>query len=172
MNNNQLFQNKYRIPSARLAAWDYRTSAPYFITICTYKHQRFFGEIENGEMKLNDIGLHTFERIDQISTFSKCAQVVNFVVMPNHVHVLVELHNTTYEYQPNRFGPLLRNSVSSIFNHFKGRITRYANEHKIVFEWQDLFHDHIVKDFDEYQNIFNYISNNPKNWDKDTFHNT
>jgi REP element-mobilizing transposase RayT len=39
------FQNKYRIPSARLLNWDYGANGAYFITICTHKMQCFFGEI-------------------------------------------------------------------------------------------------------------------------------
>jgi hypothetical protein len=36
MDNDDLyFDGKYRIPSARLKGWDYRTSADYYITICT-----------------------------------------------------------------------------------------------------------------------------------------
>jgi len=172
MNNDQLFRNKYRIPSARLLGWDYRTSAPYFITICTHKHQCFFGKIENGTMFLNEIGRHAFERIEQISTFSKSAQVVNFVVMPNHVHILFELRNETAEFEPNKFGPLLKGSLSSICNHFKGRVTRYANENKIEFEWQDRFYDNIVRNFEEYERVFKYITDNPMKWDEDKFRNS
>lgn len=50
------FNNKYRIPSARLKDWDYRNHAAYFITICTKSSQHFFGDIQNGEMQLSAIG--------------------------------------------------------------------------------------------------------------------
>jgi REP element-mobilizing transposase RayT len=39
------FNNKYRIPSARLQSWDYGANGAYFITICTKHRQHFFGEI-------------------------------------------------------------------------------------------------------------------------------
>ena len=51
------FNNKYRIPSARLQNWDYGADAIYFVTICTADHAHYFGTINDGQMQLNDIGM-------------------------------------------------------------------------------------------------------------------
>jgi putative transposase len=51
------FNNKYRIPSARLQSWDYGANGSYFITICTKDMQHFLGEIVAGEMQLNELGV-------------------------------------------------------------------------------------------------------------------
>lgn len=56
------FRNKYRIPSARWANWDYGSNGAYFITICTQNRDHFFGEIMDmnvtnngrGAMRWND----------------------------------------------------------------------------------------------------------------------
>lgn len=50
------FQDKYRIPSARLVGWDYSDDGAYFITICTANRKHFFGECKNGKMKLSTAG--------------------------------------------------------------------------------------------------------------------
>ena len=50
------FQNKYRIPSARLQNWDYGWNAAYFITICTQNRECYFGEIIDEKMFLSEIG--------------------------------------------------------------------------------------------------------------------
>ena len=55
------FQNRYRIPSARLTNWDYSSDAAYFITICTANRQSYFGGIENVEMQLSKIGEYAIE---------------------------------------------------------------------------------------------------------------
>jgi putative transposase len=47
------FQNKYRIPSARHPNWDYGANAIYFITVCTKNRQYFFGDCNDGKMKLS-----------------------------------------------------------------------------------------------------------------------
>ena len=89
--------------------------------------------------------------------------------MPNHLHMLIELKNHTNDHQPNRFGPLLKNSLSSILNHFKGRITKFAKKQGTQKIWHPRFHDHIIRDMIEYQRIFDYITNNPANWNDDKF---
>ena len=40
------FKDKYRIPSARLATWDYGAPGLYFVTICTKGRESYFGTIE------------------------------------------------------------------------------------------------------------------------------
>lgn len=169
MRNAPLFRNKYRIPSARLQGWDYRMAAPYFITICTKQRAHIFGHIENEEMHLNDLGKHTVECINNISMHSQCATVVNQIVMPNHIHLIIELNNNTDKFHPNTFGPLLSKSISSVINHLKGRVTKFANDNSLPSGWQERFHDHIIRDSDEYSRIFDYISNNPKSWNSDKF---
>jgi hypothetical protein len=50
------YKNKYRNDSARLKGWDYRNDGAYFITICTTDRIHHFGSVENGQMKLSEIG--------------------------------------------------------------------------------------------------------------------
>ena len=73
-------------------------------------------------------------------------------------------------YQPNAFKRMVKNSVSSVINHFKGRVTKYAKKENIQFKWQSRFYDHMVREADEFKRIQDYIINNPKNWDTDKFY--
>jgi len=73
--------------------------------------------------------------------------------------------------QPNQFGPLLKQSLSSVINHLKGRVTIFAKTLDIPKVWHPRFHDHVVRDMIEYQRIFDYITNNPANWKGDKFNN-
>lgn len=56
-----LYNNKYRISSARLSNWDYGSNAFYFVTICTEDRQRYFGEMREetpmGEKETQSIAL-------------------------------------------------------------------------------------------------------------------
>ncbi len=166
---NNLYHNKYRIPSARLKNWDYRSAASYFVTICSKNRQHIFGEIENKKMILNDLGKQAYQNFVNINVLVDYAEVVNFVIMPNHVHAIIVLKNKTKEHKPSKFGPLLKRSLSSLVNHYKGRVTRFANENNYPAGWQALFNDHIIRDMDEYRRIFDYITDNPQNWGKDKF---
>ena len=80
------FQGKYRIASARLQSWDYGANGAYFITICTKNRKHFFGEIENHQMILNDIGKLAEKYWIEIPSHFPFIELGNFVVMPNHTH--------------------------------------------------------------------------------------
>jgi REP element-mobilizing transposase RayT len=80
------FQNKYRIPSARLQTWDYGNNGSYFITICTQGREHYFGDIVGGEMQLNEIGKLAEQYWIEIPNHFPFIELGNFVVMPNHVH--------------------------------------------------------------------------------------
>ena len=53
--NMALFRDKYRIESARLKGWDYRSAGHYFVTICTRNREHFFGEVAEGDMRLSPL---------------------------------------------------------------------------------------------------------------------
>ena len=86
------FQNKYRIPSARLQHWDYGWDAAYFVTICTKDRECFFGEIENGLMNLSKIGVIADVLWYEIKNHATNIELGEFVVMPNHIHGIIILN--------------------------------------------------------------------------------
>jgi putative transposase len=88
------FQNKYRIPSARLQQWDYGWNGAYFLTICTKKRAYFFGDIMQGAMKLSAIGQLAEKYLLEIPERYPYAILDEFVVMPNHIHVIVIIDKT------------------------------------------------------------------------------
>ncbi len=196
------FQNKYRIPSARLSTWDYSSNGAYFITICTTNRQHFFGDIINSEMHLSQIGKNVYECWHNIPNHFPHFYLDEFIIMPNHIHgiVLIEKpyidngkgfnvvetrhalslrktdtgqskpEKTEESKQPHpRFRNPGKNTISSIIGSFKSSVTKYCNENKLPFGWQSRFHDHIIRDKDEFHLIRNYIINNPANWKEDKF---
>ena len=105
-----LFNNKYRIPSARLQNWNYASEAMYFVTICTKNRENYFGEIaETRRIASVDIGDNAVEtrRIASLrpTEIGKIAhsewyktiemrpdmnvELGEFVVMPNHIHGII-----------------------------------------------------------------------------------
>ncbi len=189
------FQNKYRIPSARWREWNYGDEGAYFITICTKQREHYFGEIKNGQMQLSEIGriahdewLKSMDIRPDMNLDMEC-----FVVMPNHFHGIVVIGkneynlvrdngvSTDYETETNiielfqkietipsanHFGPQSKN-LASIMRGFKSAVTTNARELNISFGWQTRFHDHVIRDDDEFRRIACYIEQNPMNWEKD-----
>jgi len=88
-----LFQNRYRIESARLMNWDYRNEGAYFITICTRNKEHFFGEITNEMMKLSTAGAIVKGFWYEIENHFMNVTLDVFTVMPNHIHGIILLNN-------------------------------------------------------------------------------
>ncbi len=83
------FKNKYRIESTRRPKWDYGWNGVYFITICTKNREMHFGDIENGEMNLSEIGKITHQYFLEIPDHFPFVKLGEFAIMPNHVHGII-----------------------------------------------------------------------------------
>jgi len=175
--NNIYYQNKYKIHTVRLDR-DYSLPNHYFITICTNKRKMFFGSIKEGQIYLNQIGQSAVKMWLEIPKKFNNVILDEFIIMPNHIHGIIEIisyncrdapRRVSTPYVPlNKFGPLKKNSLSSIINHFKGNVKRWCNKNGFdYFLWQPLFYDHVIRNYDSLENIRNYIINNPYNWERD-----
>jgi REP element-mobilizing transposase RayT len=184
--SSDLFRNKYRIPSARATWHDYNGGA-YFVTICTRDMVHYFGEIVSGEMNMTEIGEYVQQCIKNIPQHNTYANVPAFVVMPNHVHLIVIIDDENADsicrdvpwrvstYGKNETMQTIANQqgrLSTMIGGFKQSVTRYANANSISFAWQTRFHDRIIRDHDEMNRIAEYIENNVARWESDEFHNS
>lgn len=188
------YQNYYRIDSIR-AQWHDYDGGTYFVTICTYNREQFFGkivEVEGGNrLFLSEIGRCACETIEKAPKHNPYAIIPTYVVMPNHIHLIavvdmshietVHAPSQTNTVQTNRWKDDIvdekmqmisrrKNKLSFLVGSIKSNITRYANQKGIEFAWQPRFHDHIVRNIDELNNIAVYVENNVANWHTDIFH--
>ena len=69
-----------------------------------------------------------------------------------------------------RFRNQGNNTISAMVGSFKSAVTKLCNQNKLRFGWQPRFHDHIIRDKQEFYRIKNYIINNPANWKQDKFY--
>jgi REP element-mobilizing transposase RayT len=224
------FQNKYRIPSARLQNWDYSSNGAYFITICTQNREHYFGEIKDAAMQISTIGQLAEQYWKEIPNHFPFVELENFVVMPNHIHgilIINKLHDDiTAEMRliasvrdniaPNTQliapenndiapenddnleetrliasvrneissvrgdeiniggfagdkNPMFHDSISKIIRWYKGRCSFEIRKSHASFAWQSRFHDHIIRNAHSFENIQNYIRDNPQKWKEDKF---
>ena len=68
----------------------------------------------------------------------------------------------------NHFGPQSKN-LGSILRGFKSAVTIEARTIQPDFAWQARFHDHVIRDDDEFRRIAYYIYENAANWGKDIY---
>lgn len=193
------YLDKYRIPSARAAWWDYGNNAAYFVTICTQNKIHYFGEIENQTMQLSDLGRAAETCWFEIPNHFPFVKLGAFVVMPNHIHGIIVIekaipnpgnHDTRRNHGNNvetQYFASLQNiaslpnantknrfgpqsqNLASIIRGFKIGVTKLSKSLCPDFQWQSRFHDHIIRNDTVYQRIINYIETNPINWEKDEF---
>jgi len=181
---------KKRKPN-RKRGYDYSQPGIYFLTTCCKYRIHHFGYIENGEMVFNDSGKIACEQIEWLRNQYSNIIIHNSVVMPNHVHLLVELVGTGLDLSAsesnngsiNRTGrdlscdinertgrdlSLPAKSISTLMGAFKTTASAkiHANGNP-DFNWQRSFHDHIIRNEPSYQRIYEYITENPKNWNTD-----
>jgi putative transposase len=172
------FEGKYRIPSARWAAWDYGANAAYFVTICTAERTHDFGTITNGKMDLSLLGQSAWDCWREIPIHFPCVELDEFVVMPNHVHGIVVINKpnsveTQYfaslQIPKNKFGPQSQN-LASIIRGYKIGVTLFARQHNLPFTWQARYHDHVIRNSEEHNRIQHYVFTNPQTWEKDSLY--
>lgn len=169
----------------RLYGYDYSSNGYYFVTIVTNGRIHYFGKIVNHEMHLSDIGrlvqknIKLFHRLKNgepdpanpyLQNESLLIMITEHVIMPNHIHMIVEILNKNTLSQNKAvtgLSPLTKGSLSSFINHFKGKIKRQCNENGYEFNWQSRFHDRIIRNNEELNRIIIYIQNNIINWKVD-----
>ncbi|MFJ1261191.1 transposase [Capnocytophaga canis] len=83
--------DKHKRRSIRLKGYDYSREGLYFITICCQNRAHYFGEIINEEMQLNEIGEIAQKCWRDIPNHFKNVLLHTFVVMPNHIHGIIEI---------------------------------------------------------------------------------
>ena len=85
----------YNLPQRKSprATWHDYNGGRYFVTFCTKNHELYFGDVVDGRMELSEIGEYASRCIDKISEINDNVAVPEFVVMPNHVHMIVIVDN-------------------------------------------------------------------------------
>lgn len=86
-----LYKDKLKIDSNRLRDWDYSSEAVYFITMVTKDRECIFGSVEDGKMILNENGKIVENELLKSIKIRKNWFFHNWIVMPNHIHLLIEI---------------------------------------------------------------------------------
>jgi len=76
----------------RLRDWNYSTPHWYYVTICTQKHRKLFGEIVDGKIVLNEYGEIVKFIWHDLPNHNPHVSLDEFVIMPNHVHGIIILN--------------------------------------------------------------------------------
>lgn len=137
----------------RLQDYDYSEENMYFITICVRDRLKILGKIFEDDINLTKEGNIVKHNIDKIKQIYKNIIIDEYIVMPNHIHILLMINHKSSV------------TISKIIKHLKTNITR---EIKYAI-WQKSFYEHIIRNEKEYLKVKEYIRNNIINWRKDKY---
>lgn len=142
----------------RLHNYNYSYNGAYFITICTKNKENLLWKNVGAncvrpldQLPLSKIGIVIENEIYKLNTVYENIKVDKYQIMPNHIHLIIFIYEDSNG--RTQFAP----TISRIIKQFKGSITK-----QIGFSiWQKSFYDRIIRNEKEYQEVWNYIHNNP-----------
>lgn len=144
----------------RLRRYSYSSAGTYFITI--HVHDAVLSEIidrgdECPDVRLTPTG-EIVEKYILSMPQSKGVFVENYVIMPDHIHLLISVENPAGEMEKSN-NPS-QEKIPRAIAVFKRLVNKEINRN--IF--QRNYYDHIVRNDKDYETISQYIEDNPANW--------
>ncbi len=157
-----------RRKSNRIKGLDYSQNGAYFVTICTQERKKILSKITVGtpvpgcpqepRIELLPHGKIAEKYIKQMDAFYNCISVDRHVIMPDHIHFLLAVQET--DGHPGRGVP----TRTSVIARFVGTFKRFCNKEYGINIWQSRYYDHVIRNQQDYDEIWQYIENNPRKW--------
>lgn len=188
---------KHHRRSIRLKGYDYAQPGAYFVTIVTQDRACLFGDVVDGQMRLNDAGHMVKRWWDELNRKFPHVQTDAFVVMPNHVHGIIVIEpvgadprvcpdasgahagapqqSGAHTGAPQQSGAHAGAPLPEIVQWFKTMTTNeyirhVRNDRWTPFPgrlWQRNYYEHIIRNDESLDHIRKYIADNPLRWHLD-----
>ena len=151
----------------RLEGYDYSSAGYYFVTICTKDRREFLGLVVGAatcrpRVDLTDIGREVDVSINKIHGAYPHISVDKYVIMPNHIHMILCFAYGMEGRQVAAPTTTLQNVI--------GNMKRNVSMQLGFSIWQKSFHDHVIRNHDDYALIWQYVDENPARWHEDCFY--
>lgn len=154
-------RNSYRKPDH-----DYGDDASYFITMCVSNKEKCLSYIKicnktnEPIVVLTKYGEIIAQQLQWLCNQYEYIKIPSYVIMPDHIHFVVEMYNELKNRCTKRVKPL-----AQLMGAFKTTCSKYIHlSGKEDFTWQRNYFDNIITSEHMYNNILRYIDRNPKNW--------
>ena len=159
--------------SIRLKNYDYSSNGYYFVTICVQNREKLFGEFVGATLcgRPNNPDKIITKWLLELENKFNDIKIDEYIIMPNHIHFIIKRTGDHIGSTGDHIGSPLRDIIgwfktmttneyiagvkSGKFIPFKGRL------------WQRNYYEHIIRNYDDYINISEYIQNNPLKWEYD-----
>ena len=184
----------------RYQSFDYNSSGVYFITICTQNRRCILSRIvgtgipDCPHSELTKYGQIADKYIKQLNDFYHHLSVEEYVIMPNHIHLLlwVKENRNAIENGQSRTPvadgqsrtpvadgqsrtpvadgqsrtpvPTNVERANSACSQFVSTFKRFCNKEYGGNIWQARFYDHVIRNREDYEEHVKYIYENPIRW--------
>lgn len=152
----------------RLTDFSYSRAGAYFITICAIEGQGIFSKILPGDIVtppavvLTHYGRIVEKYIIAIHETYPDVTVDKYVIMPNHIHMILSLRGDTLE----KINDPANDRIPFLISTLK----RFSNKEAGNKLWQRSYHDHVIRNSQDYQQHWKYIDENPLKWMEDDYY--
>jgi REP element-mobilizing transposase RayT len=172
----------------RLPEYDYSQQGAYFVTLVVYRRQHLFGQIQAGEMELNEFGDLVANTWLALPTALSYCELDEWVVMPDHFHGILWLHEDRHSGEaagrdrhsnskqdspaasPLRPTGPMAGSLGEVVQRFKSITTRRINilrRKPTARLWLRNYFERVIRNQSELDRARAYIRNNPLQWQID-----
>lgn len=164
----------------RLLRFDYNSPRYYFVTICTHEKRFFLGRCvgarhDSPTMQLSPYGRVADVAIAWIPARFSHVKVDKYIIMPNHIHLILCIEDGGNVAGAIRESPLRktgRSTYSQVIGYYKASVSKEIHRrfHNSEPVWQRGSYDHIIRNEEDYLRIWQYIDTNPQKWELDCYH--
>ena len=153
----------------RLQSYDYSTPGAYFVTVCTQNRRCILSDIVVGDgvldvpqARLTSSGMCVRDTLLEIEQHYKWLSLDHYVIMPNHIHLLLRIE----ENGPSGTPAPTNETLPKLISTFK----RFTNRRCGMQLWQRSYHEHVIRGESDYREIWEYIDTNPAKWAEDRYY--
>ena len=184
-----MIDGKYRRPQLRNGKINYRFGW-FFVTFQVFENKSLLGAIVGENCILNELGLAVKGLIETLSKYNPEVYVDCFVVMPNHVHLVLKIDDRPTN-EEHHLGKIMRKLKSLAAREYRimvangkilggrgatpsrpkiwGSFSGSGGVTPRAKLWQDNYWEKIITSHEQLEAIRRYIENNPKRWSTDRF---
>lgn len=167
----------------RLPNYDYSQAGVYFLTLCAKEKAPLFGEVCVGggaldapKVELSPYGTVIARWLEDCAEKYEDLAVLKYAIMPNHVHLIVELREgpsgAPAPTQGNDAGPSRAPAptrANQTVPAFVSALKRMTNRCCGTELWQRGYYDHVIRNDADFLRIWTYIETNPARWAEDEY---
>ncbi len=157
----------------RLSKYDYSSVGYYFITACTKDKHCIFGTVvgrgilDAPQVKLSSKGMLVESTLIYLDEHSEHIHIDKYIIMPNHVHLILEVRSGGTDENGASGMPRPTNAVVP---QFISSLKRFTNLKSGQMLWQTSYYDHIIRNEEDHLRIWQYIDDNPAKWEEDKYY--